>query len=153
MTVIRRALVLTAIAFWLGGFAFYTAVVVPVGTRVLGSSAAQGFITRQVALYLNLTGAVALGVLAWDAFAERPLRRARFACWLLLLAGLATLIRLHPRLDALLDPALERVNDRAAFRSLHRQYLWTSTAQFTAGVVYIILTPLAWRRSDRQGAA
>ena len=54
---LRRLLVLAAFAFWQGGFTFYAAVVVPVGTEVLGSSMEQGSITRRVTVYLNMAGA------------------------------------------------------------------------------------------------
>ena len=72
----RRFLVLVALMFWLGGFTFYASVVVPVGQRELGSHLEQGFITRQVTNYLNLSGAVALVVLAWDVAASRESSRA-----------------------------------------------------------------------------
>lgn len=149
MTNIRRLLTLIAFAFWQGGFTFYTAVVVPTGTEVLGSPAAQGFITRQVTRWINVTGAVALVVLTWDALATRSVRRARLFLCLLLAAGVVTLMILHPRLDAMLDAQRERVLDRSAFRSAHRIYLWVSTAQWFAGVAYLTLTPFAWRRDDR----
>ena len=47
----RRLLLLIGLMFWQGGFLFYAAVVVPVGTRVLGSETEQGFITQSVTNY------------------------------------------------------------------------------------------------------
>ena len=44
----RRALVTVALAVWWGGLTFYGAVVVPVGTEVLGGAAEQGFVTQRV---------------------------------------------------------------------------------------------------------
>lgn len=149
MTVLRRFLTLVAFAFWQGGFAFYTAVVVPTGTDVLGSSAAQGFITRRVTVWMNVAGAVAIPILLWDAAAMRPLRRSRVGCVGLLAAGLIALAIIHPQLEALLDLASERVLNRSDFMPLHRKYLWISTAQWAVGVVYLICTPIAWRRSDQ----
>ena len=70
MISLRRYLVLLALSFWQGGFTFYAAVVVPVGQEVFGHLR-QGFITRQVTVYLNLAGAVALLVLVWDLVAAR----------------------------------------------------------------------------------
>ena len=67
MTILRRFLVLIALFFWQGGFTFYAAVVVPVGQQVLHSHLRQGFVTQQVTNYLNLTGAIALVPLAWEA--------------------------------------------------------------------------------------
>jgi hypothetical protein len=68
--VLRRVLVLGALLFWQGGFTFYGAVVVHVGQDVLGSHRMQGFVTRRVTNYLNLAGAVALPLLAWDTAAS-----------------------------------------------------------------------------------
>ena len=45
MTPLRRFLVVQALLLWQGGFLFYAAFVVPAGTEVLGSAAAQGAIT------------------------------------------------------------------------------------------------------------
>jgi len=148
VTTIRRVLALVAFAFWQGGFTFYTAVVVPTGTEVLGSAAAQGFITRRVTGYINIAGAAALVFLTWDAMATRSARRIRLVMCLLLAAGVVALMLLHPRLDAMLDAERERVLDRSAFRPIHRVYLWVSTAQWFAGVTYLVLTPFAWRRDD-----
>ena len=46
--VLRRLLLLLTLMFWQGGFMFYGAVVVPVGSEVLASDTGQGFITRSV---------------------------------------------------------------------------------------------------------
>jgi hypothetical protein len=146
---LRRFLTLVAFAFWQGGFTFYTGVVVPTGTAVLGSAAAQGFITRQVTIWMNVAGAVALPILLWDAAATRPFRRSRITLAWLLAAGLIGLAMIHPRLDAMLDSVNERVRDRHEFMPLHRKYLWISTAQWAVGVIYLLLTPWAWRKMDR----
>ncbi len=145
----RRFVTLVAFAFWQGGFAFYTGVVVPVGTGVLGSATAQGFVTRQVTIWMNVAGAVAVPIFLWDAAATRSFRCSRIALSLLLAAGVITLALMHPRIDALLDPVGERVLDRHEFMPLHRTYLWISTAHWAVGVVYLLLTPWAWRRDDR----
>jgi hypothetical protein len=149
MTGFRRFVTLVAFAFWQGGFAFYTAVVVPTGTDVLGSAAAQGFITRQVTVWLNVAGAVAIPILIWDAAATRRFRRQRICAALLMAACLIALFVMHFRLETLLDASHERVLDRSAFMPMHRQYLWISTAQWVCGVVYLVLTPLSWRYCDR----
>src|SRR5262249_50137002 len=83
MTIVRRFLVLLTLLFWQGGFTFYAAVVVPIGTQVLGSTAEQGRITRRVTPYLNLSGVAGLVFLGWDIGAGRdPLRRRRRLRWL-----------------------------------------------------------------------
>ena len=80
---LRRFLVFQAFLLWQGGFLFYTAVVVPIGTDVLGSALVQGLITRRVTDWMNLFGAVWALAFAWDVAACRdPDRRRRLARWL-----------------------------------------------------------------------
>ena len=71
MTTLRRFLVVQALMLWQGGFLFYAAVVVPAGTEVLGSGAAQGPITARVTDALNLCGLAALVLTAWDQAVTR----------------------------------------------------------------------------------
>lgn len=153
MTLLRRLLVLVALMFWLGGFTFYASVVVPIGADVLGSAAEQGWITRQVTLWLNVSGGVTLVLWAWDLAAEpsspHALQRLRWLLWLVLLGTLLALLWLHGLLEQHLDPEARRIVGRAAFRSLHRWYLWINTVQWAAGLVLIGLTLHTWRLADR----
>jgi hypothetical protein len=156
MRILRRYLVLIALMFWQGGFTFYAAVVVPVGTAVLGNSALrQGFITRRVTVWLNLTAAVALTVLAADVLLCRDRSRRRFwARWLLwaFLAGSqALLVWLHGSLDALMVEKGRIILDPELFRPAHRLYLWTHTIQWCGVLVFVALTLLAWQGEDRSG--
>ena len=143
---------LAALMFWQGGFLFYAAVVVPIGQEVLGSHKEQGFITQRVTNYLNLSGAVALAILAWDMTACRDGSAwrswLRWTCWLAMLATLLWLLWLHPRLDDLLDVSTRDIIEGRAFRAQHRIYLWVSTAQWIWGVLFAILTLAAWRAED-----
>ena len=66
-------------------------------------------------------------------------------------AALVALIWLRPQLDQYLDLEATRIVDRPSFRSAHRWYLWISTVQWGAAIVYILLTLLAWRRQDALG--
>lgn len=153
MVVIWRFLVVAALMFWQGGFTFYSAVVVPIGQEMFGKR--QGFLTREVTDYLNLSGAVALLLLAADVAVvrDRAARRwLRWAAWGVMAAGLALLVWLHPHMDQYLDLEATRIVDRRGFRFVHRWYLWTSTVQWGAAIVYILLTLQAWRRSDRETA-
>lgn len=119
MRTLRRFVVLLTLMFWQGGFTFYAAVVVPVGTEVLGSATDQGWITRQVTAYLNLAGAVGVATLGWDIAVagdpDRRRRRLRLLAWFGLAVTLVVLAWLHPRLDALLDQGNQRILDRRAF--------------------------------------
>jgi hypothetical protein len=147
---LRRFLVLAALMFWQGGFTFYAAVVVPVGQEVLGPPA-QASVTRHVTIYLNLAGAVALLPLAWDAAFSRDRqpwrRRGRWLAWVGMALTLAALVWLHGHLDRLLDDPSGV--DRAAFRTVHRLYLWVSTAQWACALAYAALALFAWRDEDR----
>jgi hypothetical protein len=150
---LRRFLVLAALMFWQGGFTFYAAVVVPTGQQVLGSHFEQGRITRQVTWWLNLVGAVALLPLTWDVMAARQQRRTylRWTALVSLLVTLGILAVLHQRLESLLDAADLTTSgfDRRAFRPPHRLYLWVSTIQWAAAVVYAGLSLRHWRAEDR----
>src|SRR5436190_19571918 len=61
----RRYLFTVATALWLGGFTFYSTVVIHTGHRVLGGLLEVGFVTQRVTSWLNLIGVVALLVLLW----------------------------------------------------------------------------------------
>jgi hypothetical protein len=155
MVLARRYLVLIALMFWQGGFTFYVSVVVPVGTAVLGSALRQGFITRQVTGWLNITAAVALAVLACDLLLCREPSRvrawSRAALWLFMTACQALLFRLHAVLGGMMEEKGRIVTDPEAFYPIHRAYLWAHTAQWAAGLVFVALTLVAWRGEDRAG--
>jgi hypothetical protein len=146
---LRRFCVAVTLMFWQGGFTFYAAVVVHTGADVLGGHLEQGFITRRVTNYLNLAGAVALPILAWEVAASsdpaRWRRRMRWTIWGLLVATLAGLVWLHVRLDQKLDPQEQVILDPPAFRWEHRVYLNVSTVQWVAGLVALFLCLSAWR--------
>jgi hypothetical protein len=150
---VRRWLLLWALMFWQGGFTFYGGVVVPVGSAVLGSEREQGFITRSVTNYLNLAGAVALAVWAWDLAAMRGAshggrRLLRWAIWAGLVLSLVVLVWLHPRLDELLVLEDSMVLDQHRFRSLHERYLIVSTVQWAGCLLLTALTIWAWQYED-----
>jgi hypothetical protein len=150
----RRWLLLAALMFWQGGFTFYGAVVVPVGSEFLGSHQAQGWITRSVTNYLNLAGMVALGIWALDiATASEPAvwrYRIRWTLWTVLLLALGLQGWLHLRLDDLLDLDLFRIVDRPHFRILHKWYLLVSTVQWGGSLLLVAVTLLTWRAEDRR---
>ena len=138
-----RFVVVAAFAFWQGGFTFYAAVVVPIGTEVLGSPMEQGAITRRVTVYLNVAGTVALLLFAADNVvtldSAKWRRMVRWLAWVGMAATLGVLVWLHPRMSELLDASALR-----EFRGHHRWYLWISTVQWGFGVVYLVLTLWSW---------
>src|SRR5262245_51117626 len=129
-----RFVVLAAYAFWQGGFLFYTAEVVPIGTEVLGSAKDQGFITRHVTVRMNQIGGVAVAIFGLDLLFSRSRSKRSFwlrgVTWAGVAIPLVFLAFLHPRLDELLDPENGVVLYSRQFHALHRVYLWTSTAQW-----------------------
>ncbi len=157
MTILRRFLVLQLLILWQGGFLFYSAVVVPIGTDVLGGSFEQGRITRLVTEQMNVIGAVALGFFAWDLLhASRSLRQrcVLWGCWLFMAAGLVALFLLHPRMVEMVNfessSAARFKGKHADFRFLHRTYLWIVTVQWAVGLLFAIVMLASWRQSDKQ---
>jgi hypothetical protein len=149
MCILRRFLLLWLFMFWQGGFVFYAAVVVTVGATIHGDFA-QGLITRQVALALNVTGFLVLLTWTADLLAERTSRvKRRFGAWLFLLLTVAALAWLHPQMAALIDTEQRTLVDGDRFHHLHRWYLRTSTAQWLASLAFTLWTLQNWREADR----
>jgi hypothetical protein len=132
-TKLPQFLAVLVMAIWLGGFTFYSAVVIPVLHDQLGSPLEAGLVTQRVTDALNLLGmaAVALGVVA--TMLERSSRDPRFrsGVGLGLLAVtvlcLAVLFYLHRSMDRRLE-----TGEFAGFYPIHRVYLWVSTVQWLA---------------------
>ncbi|HWE04076.1 MAG TPA: hypothetical protein VG326_16845 [Tepidisphaeraceae bacterium] len=155
---LRRFLVYAVVSFWLGGFTFYAGVVVPVGMRVLGSHLRQGFITQEVSQWINVAGAAAIIVLAWNTcvlFKDEDVAfRYAIAGSLIVIAAVQVeLFVLHPFLDRLLDAKGRHLLDSDRFDFLHRIYLTSATVQWGAGVVHVLCiaaVPPALAAEDRQ---
>ena len=146
MQLLRRFLVIQALLLWQGGFLFYAAVVIPVGTDVLGSWA-QGTVTRHVTDRMNFIGAAALLILAWDQFANAvpSCRKCRWTLWFVMALSLVALALLHPAIAAYVDGSgSESARDYRTFYFWHRVYLYVATAQWVAGLGYVAATLRAW---------
>ena len=152
LTVLRRLALIVTLMFWQGGFMFYGAVVVPVGSEVLGSHREQGFVTRSVTNYLNGAGLLCLAVWCWDVFQGRTngskWNRLKWVLWATLVAALALQGWLHLRLDDLLDPQAFKILDRPGFNRLHQWYLIVSTLQWIGAIILAGLTIWTWKESD-----
>jgi hypothetical protein len=70
-TILIRITLLITFAIWWGGFTFYAAIVVPVGSEILGSARTQGFITQVVTHWLNLAAALTILMMAVDSWLNR----------------------------------------------------------------------------------
>ena len=142
---LRRFLFMAAVAFWLGGFTFYSAVVIHVGARVLHSQMKQGLVTQRVTDWLNFAGALALPIMLWNTAAiwrhrGRVSRALLAITWAVMAAVQVELALLHPVLDHLLEPPAATVASARAgrqFDDLHFVYLMSSTAQWAAGLIHV----------------
>jgi hypothetical protein len=133
---------LAALAFWMGGFTFYALIVIPTGTRLLGS-VEQGLVTQKVTQWMNLLGALSLAILLPGA------RRSRWCAlsWLVMALAQIVLFWLHPRLDALIDGSLPAVSDETRFYRWHQAYLVTVTIQWAAALVHLWSVAIPWVQS------
>ena len=152
-----RLSVIGALMFWLGGFTFYAAVVIPTAHDVLGSHREVGFITQAVTYWINLSGAATAALLLIHLLRtsdrQRWLSRGLWATWVLLTAAQLALFCLHPSLDGFLDAKDHDVLDRAGFYHLHRIYLIIATVQWCAAITHVCLMVAAWRQKDRSATA
>ena len=150
---IHRTLLIASFAIWFGGFGFYAAIVVPVGTEVLGSAHAQGMITRRVTESMNVFCAIAAGMMLIESFVswKQSRKSDRTVLSVMALAVMALLIALfvlHPIMNQLIDPKTGLISDRKQFYSLHRAYLWISTFQWAAGWIWLSILIKSWHSID-----
>lgn len=130
---------LVGLAIWLGGFTFYSGVVIPALHEVLGS-VETGYVTQQVTNTLNLIGVLAIVPWWVLAIVERAqslprqvlMSRLRLGLVVLISGLLAFLIVLHSVMDRRLEGG-----SLAGFYPLHRVYLIASTAQWAASLALI----------------
>lgn len=152
----RRFLLLQALLLWQGGFVFYSAVVVPIGTDVLGSASAQGEITALVTVWFNRISLVFLAILAWDVSATRDPKPRRIIVRQILGVVVALLLLLlfylHDLMDYFVDPTGRTIAMRRPFRIMHILYLCISTVHWGIGLALAWLTLAAWRAEDRSPA-
>jgi hypothetical protein len=142
MTLFRRFLVIQALLGWQGGFFFYAAVVVPLGTDLHGSME-QGRLTRHVTDWSNVIGAIAVAILAWDQLLNgevRWCRVTRWGLWAVMAGGLPVLAYLHLKIEPFIDSTL----DYETFYFRHRVYLYVATAQWAASLAYVFVMLRAW---------
>jgi hypothetical protein len=149
MLLLRRYVVLLTLLFWQGGFMFYGAVTVPILREVFGSEGS--FVTERVTVWINWAGTIAILIAFVDVFAS-PLAAKRWR-WLMWLAMFVV------------EPVLVWMRHEMAIQMLHRgfqpsfngfmlywhkPYLFLSSGQWLAAMIFIWLTLRAWRAEDRQ---
>jgi len=153
----RRFIVISAIAFWLGGFTFYAGVAIPTGVEVLGTHKAVGFITQGVTRWLNVAGVFALSIflanllLGWRQ-GGRGLKRLLLITWVVMAAIEVELFILHPVLDRMLiTQPVREILDQDRFDNWHRVYLLSTTVQWFFGVAHVWGISLLWGREKAWG--
>ncbi len=132
-----RVLFLVALSIYIGGFTFYSSVVIPVLHDRLESSFETGMVTQRVTDALNVLGAVTL-LLGWSAFGLAVVCHAQVSRWqwgalFTSIVCLIVLVILHRVMDQKLA-----TDSLAGFYPLHRAYLWTSTIQWIANLWLLI---------------
>jgi hypothetical protein len=127
---------------------FYGAIVVPVGTRVLGSESLQGFVTQSVTNYLNIFGAIATIYWLVEVLLCRDIsKRRNYTRWILLISIMllhGLLAWMHSELDSLLDSGLQVVLKHQPFHRLHSWYLIISTLEWALSMTFAAVTLAAW---------
>ena len=129
-----RFLSLLTTTTWWGGLSVYAWIVVPIATESFGATS-QGFVTRQVTLWLNGFAAASLVLTAWETYRRRE--AWMMSMWVVLLATLLSLQFTHGVLDAMMEPTTEEVADPESFYQWHRVYLWVTTVQWFAGIGFL----------------
>lgn len=141
---VLRFLCLLSLSVWVGGFTFYSAVVIPVLHESLGSLD-TGYVTQRVTDYINAAGGVAVVIwwlLAWVDRSSGPAlaRRARTGLLAATTVMLLGLIGLHRVMDSRLESDSLR-----GFYPLHRIYLVGSTVQWFANLGLMADVLILWR--------
>ncbi len=127
---------------------FYGGVVVPVGTKILGSETQQGFITQSVTNYLNLAGAVCLIVWLEHLWHSRRegVSATEWGGWCFLAISLIGLAGIHFQMDRILVAETTSVIDPKKFGLLHKMHIGTSSLQWFASLILLFLTLRRWGR-------
>jgi hypothetical protein len=154
-----RLATLWSLAIWLGGFTFYSGVVIPILHEQLGSPLETGLVTQRVTVVLNQVGMV-VSTLGWMVFAvewlggvpARGSRKLAASMLLVMTASLLALLILHRMLDGRLADG-----EMKGFYPLHRVYVWVNTIEWAAGMLLLAvwggsatMSGIRWRRENPQ---
>jgi len=139
------------LAAWQGGFFLYSAFVVKIGSRELGSDLEQGFITRRVTIVLENLGwlAIACGAAALltTRFGTIAAKRTAWVMWGAILTAHAVLHHQWHAIDDMLDSTTHSIRDGDAFHVAHRVYVFTASIQFVLCLIVSGIVLDAWLRT------
>ncbi len=151
---ILRTLFLMTLAIYIGGFTFYSMVVIPILHDRLESAFETGLVTQRVTVALNGLGAATLAI-GWCSFGLDAIGRRqdgggdRWRGWTLLGSSLClvALVVLHRVMDQRLESGT-----LTGFYPWHRAYLWVSTVQWVVNLALLIRSsaPLIPSRESRR---
>lgn len=145
---------------------FYAAVVVPVGSQILGSTE-QGQITESVTVWLNVLGTLNvlflglivklpcfLGRRTREAFAPLlALSRSQsrdFKFYAVIAMGVVqlSLWALHYQLNHMFDGPNLKIQDSDWFYQIHRAYLWLTILQIWLGFLFLAMAARMFPNDD-----
>ena len=135
---------------WLGGLTLYISIVVPVATEVIGAQT-QGEITAKVTVYINAFGSLAFVLLLIRSLVYKNKAGIFSAIGLMCLQGL--LYGLHQELHWRLSQDTPRWWSSFDFYTVHRVYLWSTTAQWLIALGVVLqesIQSYAWRDDPRR---
>ena len=109
----------------------------------------QGFITQSVTNYLNLAGAVCLGMWLEHLWYDRRngVSKLEWGIWSFAAVSVIVLAGLHVRMDHILSIEPSSVLDPEWFGRYHKLYLLTSTVQWLASLALLFLAVLRWNQA------
>lgn len=147
---VQRVFTILAVSLWFGGFTFYTACVVRVGSKVVGGLT-QGYITKQVTEVLEVLAAimavgVALDIAASWKSAGRWMRVLQCTAWLTMAASTVSIIAIHLKMNALLDASTMAKPNHDLFSPFHQAYQFISTCLWLATVTYVVMMVSNYQR-------
>ena len=124
------------LSLWWGAFTFYSAIVVPMGMKVLGSHPQMGMITQEVTVYLNIFSFILFIIYAYSlryesdktgGLVKQIMAITVVACQILLFL-------IHAYLSDLINVENQKVFNSSNFYFLHRLYLIIET------IIWVIIS-------------
>ncbi|MGY8769614.1 MAG: hypothetical protein ACKVH8_14450 [Pirellulales bacterium] len=134
----QQYVTLLSIVLWLGGFTFYAACVVRVGSFVVGGTE-QGYVTQLVTNALQSIAVVMLCLVLVDIclYARTNLKAVtllRIIGWLVMAVSTAILFVVHAQMDALLNVSTMESPEDSLFSPLHQRYQFVITFYWFASM-------------------